>query len=181
MKNNEILKVYAYAQTIFTNFTVPTNELQAQLTNITWIKFLKPYPLEIIYSAIDQYAKENKFINIVQIAEMCREALEISQGTHQTTETYINELERAVSKSGSVDGAINAYNSLSEILKSIVPGYWYLGRWHNEGFEFVATRLKEEIKNKLREASFQTYIQANSKLLLSQAQKNETLRIEGEN
>ena len=181
MKNNDLLKVYAYAQTIFTNFTVPTGELQAQTTNIIWLKFLKPYPLEIIYSAIDQYAKDNKFINIVQISEICKEAFEISQGTHRTVETYLNELEQAVTKAGTVEGAINAYDSLSNVLKSLIPGYWYLGRWHNEGFDFIATRIKEQIKNKLREQSLQNSIQTNSSLLLGQASKQEKLKIEGEN
>lgn len=179
MKNSDLLKVYAYAQTIFTNFTVPTSELQTQTTNLVWLKFLKPYPLEIIYSAIDHYAKENKFINIVQIAELCKEAFEISQGTHQTAETYLKELETAVDKSGTYEEANKAYDSMSDFLKSIIPGYWTLGRWHNDGFEFVATRVKQDIKDKLRSQSLQASIETNSKLLLAQTPKQEQIKIEG--
>lgn len=178
MKNNELLNVYAYAQTIFTNFTVPTSELEAQTTNIVWLKFLKPYSVDIIYSAIDQYARDNKFINIVQIAELCEEAYQISQGTHRTAEDYLKEIESAVDKAGTREGAENAYNSLNDILKTIIPGYWTLGRWHNDGFEFVATRLKQDIQSKLRTQSFQQSIQANSKLMLAQS-KAENLKIKG--
>lgn len=180
MTNKDLIKVFAYAQAIFTNFTVPTGELEAQTTSLIWLKFLKPYPLEIIYSAIDEYARENKFISIAQIADLCKKAQDIVNGTHQTTETYLKELELAVDRAGTYESANNAYDSLSDLLKSIIPGYWTLGKMHNEGFEYYASRYKEEIKDKLCSKSLETSIVKNTKLLLGQSPKQEPIKIEGE-
>lgn len=172
MNNKDLVKVYAYTKAIFNNFKIPTEELEAQTTALIWLKFLKPYSLDVIYSAIDHHAKTNDFMNIVKVAELCQETMEIQLGTHQTVDTYLHEIEIAVSKSRDYESTYNAYNSLSDFCKSIVPAQYYLGRWHNEGFEFSATRIRQLIADKMRSNSMQKSIETNTKLLNVQLNNN---------
>lgn len=169
MINKDLIKVYAYTKAIFNNFIIPTDELQKETQGLVWLNLLKPYSLEIIYSAINQYAKTNNFVNISQIAELCQELQDISNGTYQTAENYLKEIEFAVSKAGTYESANNAYNGLSDFLKPLIPGYWTLGKWHNEGFEYVATRLKQEIKDKMRRESMQQSLPKNLNILSIQS------------
>lgn len=165
MNNKDLLKVYSYAEAIFSSFKMPVDEIKAQTTALVWLKFLKPYPLDVIYSAIDQLAKTNDFINIVKISELCKEFTEIQAGTHNTADSYLNEVENAVLKASSGESARNAYDNLSPFCKSLFPGSWSLGKMYNEGFEYHATRIKQLILDKLRSISMEKSMDTNTKLL----------------
>lgn len=175
MTKQDLLKVYAYTQAVLGSFKIPTEPLESQTTALVWLKFLKPYPLDIIYSAIDHYAKENNFINISRVAELCKDAQDIRNGTHASVETFLKEIEVAIDKASTYETANTAYNNLSDFCKALIPGYWTLGRWHNEGFEYSATRIKQQILDKLRTESMQKSMQANAQLLSTQNQYNSKL------
>lgn len=175
MNNKDLLKVYAYTQAIFNSFKVPTDKIEAQTTALIWLKFLKPYSLDVIYSAIDQLAKTSDFMNIVKVAELCQETESIKTGTHKTAEDYYREIEKAVA--GATNGITNReeFNKLSDVSKAIVGAPYVLGTIKNDGISFHATRLREQIADKLRSDSMQKSVVANARLLQVQYANNKLL------
>ena len=175
MNNKDLLKVYAYTQAIFNSFKIPTDKIEAQTTALIWLKFLKPYSLDVIYSAIDQHAKTSDFMNIVKVAELCQEAESIKAGTHKTAEDYYREIEKAVA--GATNGITvrEEFNKLSDLSKAIVGAPYILGTIKNDGISFHATRLREQIADKLRSESMQKSVVANAKLLQVQYNNNKLL------
>ena len=155
MIKNELIKVYAYVKSIFTNFPMPVSKMEIETRNIVWFKFLHSYELDVIFLAIDNYAKENQFVNIAQIASECDKVLRLLQGNYKDEFYYLDEITKAISYSNS---KVN-YDRLSEFSKSIVTHPAMLARWCNMGEDFykferntllkkIVTKLKqEELKN----------------------------------
>ena len=173
--NKDLLKVYAYAEAIFTSFKQPTEKFKAEATALIWLKFLKPYSLDVIYSAIDQHAKNSDFMNIVKVAELCQEAENIKAGTHKTAEDYYREIEKAIYGATNGITAREEFDKLSDVSKAIVGAPYILGSIKNDGISFHATRLREQIADKLRSESMQKSVVSNARLLQVQYANNKLL------
>ena len=53
MVKEELIKVYAYIKAIFSSLDIPKDKIQLESQNLVWLKTLKPYALDIIYTAIE--------------------------------------------------------------------------------------------------------------------------------
>ena len=65
MQINELPIVYAYTKSVISSFQIPKDKLELACLNAAWLKHLQDYDLDIIYSAIDAYAIDNKFCKII--------------------------------------------------------------------------------------------------------------------
>lgn len=172
MIKEELIKVYAYTKAIFGNFTMPTDKLQQDSQNIVWLKALTPYELDVIYTAIDLYAKDNQFVNIAQIAEQCKYVQQIKGGTYKDAYYYLNEISHAVSYS---DAKAN-FEKLSEFSKEIVGSSAKLAQWCIAGEAFntiVAGRLLKQITSKLKADETKKMLSTNEKVLIESKTKKE--------
>ena len=164
MKANELTKVYAYTKAVFGSFDIPKDKLQVDCTNQIWYKLLSPFDLDVIYTAIDFYARKNDFVNITKIAELCERTLDMKNGIIKDPYFYLKEITQAVSFSK----AIENYNNLSEFSKQVVGASYKLAQWSNMGENFeiaVAPRLLKEICQKLEDNTMQKYLKTNQILL----------------
>ena len=172
MVKEELIKVYTYTQAIFGSFTIPKDKIQLESQNIIWLKALSPYDLAVIYTAIDEYAKSNQFVNIAQIANLCRQIQQIQDGTYKTAYDYLGEITRAVSYSNAKEN----FEILSDFSKEIVGSYAKLAQWCNLGEDFytyVSNRLYKEITQKLEIKEMKELQKINSALLLESKTRKE--------
>ncbi len=172
MNKNELIKVYAYTQAIFGSFTMPKDKLQLESQNIVWLKVLAPYDLVVIYTAIEEYAKTNQFVNIAQIANLCRKIKQIQDGTYKSVDDYLNEISKAVSYSNAKEN----FEKLSDFAKEIVGNSARLAQWCNLGedfYKFAVNRLYKEIAQKLEERELKEMEKVNKAVLLTSKAKKE--------
>lgn len=172
MIKDELIKVYAYTQAIFGSFTMPKDKLQLESQNIVWLKALAPYDLAVIYTAIENYAKNNQFVNIAQIANICRQVQQIKDGTYKTAYDYLSEITNAVSYSNAKEN----FEKLSDFSKEIVGNSAKLAQWCNLGEDFytyTSNRLYKEITQKLEQQELKELNQINKQLLLESKAKKE--------
>lgn len=116
MQINELPIVYAYTKSVISSFQIPKDKLELACLNAAWLKHLQDYDLDIIYSAIDAYAIDNKFCNVAQVAELCEKMTRVKKGTYRPNMYYINEIAKAFDQ----EKKWEAYNNLSQIAKSTV-------------------------------------------------------------
>lgn len=174
MNSNELVKVYAYTKAIFGSFEIPKNKTQIECQNIVWLKVLAPYDLAVIYTAIDEYAKTNQFVNIAQIANLCRQVKQIHDGTYKTAFDYLNEITNAVSYSNSKEN----FEKLSNFAKEIVGHPAKLAQWCNLGEDFytyTSNRLYKEITQKLEERELKELQKINNAVLFASKAKKAVL------
>ena len=180
MKKNELLNVYAYLQSVFSSFSLPKDDTALSLQNEVWFGFLHPYNLKQIFAAINQHAKSNQFVNIAQIADICKNIAKIESGTFRDEYFYLNEITKAISYSNC---RIN-FENLSSFSKEIVQSPSRLAQWSNMGEDFhkaTAPILFKQIKAKLNQQELmddykevnQIYTIPNTKLLLTQQMTND--------
>lgn len=153
MKREELMQVYAFCSSIWSSFKIPTSNLELQLFNETWFIFLAPYEKSIIFTAITEYARENNFCNIAQIAELCKKYVQMQNGTYIDEEEVLQEIRSAVS----YDKCAENFEKLSPFAKEIVGHKAYLAKWALSGqFETViASNLRKTIHNTLQSKKFE--------------------------
>ena len=75
MKKNELIKLYAIAQTLWPSFKIPDTELESRVHDEVWFKILENYNIELITKCMFEYALKSEFCNIGQIARLCKQEI----------------------------------------------------------------------------------------------------------
>lgn len=148
INEDSLVEIFAYVKALFNTFTVPKNNVELKALKMVWLKHLERFSLDIIYVGIDEYAKNNQFVNIAQIAELCRKAEQIEMGTFKDAYYYFNEISRAISYSSSREN----FARLSNFSKDIVRNSAMLAQWSEAGENFqihIAPRIMKQIQSKL--------------------------------
>lgn len=160
MNKIELVKVYAFAGAIWSSFKTPTNDTEARLFDEVWFGILRPYPLEMVLSAIQEYATENDFCNIAKIGDLCKKYTEKANGTYIDIEKELMEIKDAVSYANCKENFAN----LSPFAQSIVRHPAYLAQWsQNSQFETVImSNLRKQMTNILAEKKHDEIMQLTS-------------------
>lgn len=166
MVKEDLLKVYTFASAIWSSFRTPTSEIEARLFDEVWFTILRPYSIEMILSAIQEYATENDFCNIAKIGDICKKYTQKLNGTYIDAESVISEIHKAVSYT---DCKKN-FEKLSPFAKEIVGDPSQLARWYmNDQFETVVmSNIRKQVNNVLAERKHNEIMQLtanNTKLL----------------
>lgn len=166
MNKVDLLKVYAFAGAIWSSFKTPTNDAEAKLFDEVWFTILKPYPIEMVLTAIQEYATDNDFCNVAKIGELCNKYTQKANGTYIDVESVLMEIKNAVSYSDCKEN----FAKLSPFAKEIVQNPAYLARWSMNGqFETVImSNLRKQITNILADRKHDEIMQltqSNKKLL----------------
>lgn len=166
MNKSELLKVYAFAGAIWTSFKIPKSELEARLFDEVWYGILKPYPVELIFTAIQEYATENDFCNIAKVGDICKKYTEKMNGTYIDCEQVLSEIRKAIDYAHSKEN----FEKLSPFAKQIVESPAYLARWaRSEQIDTVImSNLRKKIVGALEEKKHNDILQLtieNKKLL----------------
>lgn len=166
MNKSDLLKVYAFAGAIWTSFKTPTGELEARLFDEVWFGILKPYPVELILTAIQQYATENDFCNVAKIGDICKKYTEKANGTYIEPEQVLSEIRKAIDYYHCKEN----FEKLSPFAKQIVESPAFLARWaRSEQIDTVImSNLRKKINNALEEKKHNEILEittGNKKLL----------------
>ncbi len=157
MIKEDLLKVYAYAGAIWSSFKIPESDLEARLLDEVWFMELKEFDLQTILAAINEYARNNNFCNVVQIGELCRKYKQIQDGTYIDEEKVFQEIVQSVSW----DNCRENFNKLSPFAKQIVGGSHMLARWsRDDAFDsVVSSNLRKQIHNALESQRMEKIVQ----------------------
>lgn len=169
---NELMQVIKYLPMVFTSFKIPQNQSELEFMLDIWWKFLAPYDLAIIITAIDKHAKQCSFANIPQIADIAKDLQNKQDGNFKDAYYYFSEIEKAISYSNSKEN----YAKLSEFSKKIVVGPWKLAQWANDSQGFntiISSRLLKEIENTLKQEELEIELARNKKMLEMTKQKTQ--------
>lgn len=160
MVKEDLLKVYTFAGAIWSSFKTPISELEARLFDEVWFTILKPYPLEMILSAIQEYATENDFCNIAKIGDICKKYTQKANGTYIDIESVLIEIRNAVD----YEKCKENFEKLSPFAKEIVKAPYHLARWANDTqFETVImSNLRKQVSNILAERKHNEIMQLTS-------------------
>lgn len=154
MKREELLKVYAFAGAMWSSFKMPNTELEERLFDEVWYILLQPYEIDMILTAIREYATQSDFCNIAKIGEICQKYTEIQNDTYLDEEKILSDIQKAVSW----DKCKENFENLTDFEKEIVQGPHMLARWANSGvFETVVmSNLRKTVRNKIEEKKFKS-------------------------
>lgn len=166
MDRIDLIKVYTFASAMWSSFKMPKSEIEAKYFDEVWFTILKPYPLEMILTAMQEYATESDFCNIAKIADLCKTYTQKANGTYIDVERVLTEIRNAVS----YDKNRENFEKLSPFAKEIVQHPAYLAKWAKcEQFETVIlSNLRKQITNTLAERKHNEIMQltvGNKKLL----------------
>ena len=165
MKNlAELKQVLEYVPMVFTSFKLPVGEQALDYMLNVWWKFLAPYDLPIIITAIDIHASQCAFANIAQIADIAKDLQNKQDGNFKDSYTYFAEIENAVSYANAKEN----YAKLSEFSKQIVGGSYKLAQWATDpqGFNStISNRLLKTIENTIKQDELKQKLERNERLL----------------
>lgn len=176
MIKQDLLKVYAFAGAMWSSFKIPTNELDAKMFDEAWYLTLAPYPVSLILTAMQQYAKESDFCNVAKIGTICEKYIAINSGTYIDEEKALKNIRRAICGLGTKE---ERFEELTDFEKSVVGSPSQLGSWGMANAELfdtvIISNLRKTIKNKLEIRKFED----NLKIIQSLDVTNSQL-LEGE-
>lgn len=160
MNKIELVKVYAFAGAIWSSFKTPTNDTEARLFDEVWFGILRPYPLEMVLSAIQEYATENDFCNIAKIGDLCKKYTQKANGTYIDAESVLAEIRNAVN----YDKCKENFEKLSPFAKEIVQHSCYLAKWSRSDQldTVIMSNLRKTITSKLAERKHDEIMQLTS-------------------
>jgi len=153
MKKQELIKVYAFAGAMWSSFKIPTSELDAQIFDEAWYLTLAPYPLELVLTAMQQYAKESDFCNVAKIGAICEKYTAMKNGTYIDEEKTLENIRNAIDYTNCKEN----FDKLMPFEKELVGGAHMLARWAKEGNvdTVIMSNLRKTIRNKLETKKFE--------------------------
>lgn len=149
MKLEELLQVYAFAETLWNTFKPQTDEFKTKIQNQLWYDLLKPYELKIIQTAMVEQSKISDFCNLGKLAKECENIQELANNEVIDEDNIFHEIDRAITALNKEE----AFNSLSPIAKEVVCHPSQLNRWGMSEISDFDTVLASNIKRAIRNKS----------------------------
>lgn len=177
MKQEELFKVYAYAEILWNTFKKESGNEKSLMQNKMWYDFLKPYDIEIIFASMRELSKESDFCNIGKIAKGCQTICDLQK--HQTDEEdeIFNEIRKAISSYNTNE----RFERLSPIAKRVVGFAGQLGAWAisdiNDFNTVISSNIKRSIRcqlekeKQIQSIGIETFDRINNKMLNSEEKK----------
>ena len=147
MQKEELLKAFAYANMLWSTFNLPTDRNKKILLTQIWYDALKPYPLELVYSAMREHARKSDFVNIMKIAEECRAIENLAKNECLNENEILLEIEKAVCSGNQ----IKAFNELSDIAKKVVGSPSKLASWGQCSVEIYNSVIESNLRKAIKE------------------------------
>ena len=125
MKKEDLIKVFGYAELLWNTFKPEITEEKSNMQNRLWFDFLKHYDLEVVYSAMRDFAKESDFCNIAKIADKCETITRLLRNEITAEKMWedFTETLKEVKKIRYAKELEEIFNSLNENLQRFIGGW----------------------------------------------------------
>ena len=145
MKKEELLKVYACAEALWSSFKLPKADLEARIFDNVWFSCLKDYDTNVVLLALREYARDNDFCNIAKVSDLCDKFTRMASGTWIDEESVLSEIRKAIDYSKCKEN----FAKLSPFAQQIVEHPSYLAKWAMQGDvdTVIMSNLRKKIQN----------------------------------
>lgn len=125
MKKEDLIKVFGYAELLWNTFKPEITEEKSNMQNRLWFDFLKHYDLEVVYSAMRDFAKESDFCNIAKVADKCETITRLLRNEITAEEMWedFTQTLKEVKKIRYAKELEEIFNSLNENLQRFIGGW----------------------------------------------------------
>ncbi len=147
MKKEELLKVYACAEALWSSFKIPKSDIEARIFDNVWFSCLKTYDTNVVLVALREYARENDFCNIAKVSDLCEKFTQMANGTWIDVEKVLTEIRRAISGGGDYK---ERFAKLSPFAQQIVEHPGFLGKWAMTVSSDVDTVIMSNLRKKIQ-------------------------------
>lgn len=149
MKKEDLIKVFGYAELLWNTFKPEITEEKSNMQNRLWFDFLKHYDLEVVYSAMRDFAKESDFCNIAKVADKCETITRLLRNEITAEEIWENFTQtlKEVKETRYSNKLEEIFNSLDESLKRFVGGWRTLKDMSMLEFDQLQFERSRFIKN----------------------------------
>lgn len=147
LKKDDLLKVYSYAESLWTTFKPETEKEKAIMQAAVWLDILGAYELETISHAMKLCAEESDFLNIAKVGKKCRELLEVNEDLAYDEDKILAEISNAVS----FYNAKENFEKLSPMAKAVVGHSSQLALWASASLESYATVVESNLRKAIRQ------------------------------
>lgn len=156
MEKKDLFKVCSFAKAIWSSFKVPEKDLDLIVLKETWYLTLAPYPVELVLTAMQQYAKESDFCNVAKIGAICERYMEMQTKKFVDKEKTIANIRRAIGGLGTYQ---ERFDELTDFEKEIVGSPNRLASWGMTNIELfetvIVSNLRKVIDYKLENKKFE--------------------------